>query len=100
LYPSCYQVPSVWYTDGQYQGGTARGCDSVNLFDPDTNVIAVYEKQPDGSNLFLTTCTLTDRERDHLQDSNGNFLTEEMINQQSAVSTNIQDSTNTKNDLQ
>ena len=28
----------VWYTDGQYQGGTARGCDCVNLFDPDTNV--------------------------------------------------------------
>ena len=52
----------VWYTDGQYRGGTDRGCDSVNLFDPDTNVIAVYEKQPDGSNLFLTTCTLTDLE--------------------------------------
>ncbi len=42
----------VWYTDGQYQGGTARGCDCVNLFDPDTNVIAVYEKQSDGSNFF------------------------------------------------
>ena len=37
----------VWYTDGQYQGGTKRGCDCVNLFDPDTNVIAVYQKQPD-----------------------------------------------------
>ena len=37
----------VWYTDGQYQRGTKRGCDCVNLFDPDTNVIAVYQKQPD-----------------------------------------------------
>jgi len=89
----------VWYTDGQYQGGTQRGCDSVNLFDPDRNLIAVYQKQLDGSNLFLTTCKLTPAEVKHLQDSNGNFLTEKMINQQSAVSTNIQDSTNTKNDL-
>ena len=72
----------VWYTDGQYQGGTARGCDCVNLFDPDTNVIAVYEKQPDGSNLFLTTCTLTDRERAHLKSTNGNFITEKILEQQ------------------
>ena len=89
----------IWYTDGQYQGGTQRGCDSVNLFDPDTNVIAVYQKQPDGSCLFLTTCKLVPAEVKHLQDSNGNFLTERMINQQNAVSTNIHDSTNTKNDL-
>jgi hypothetical protein len=77
----------VWYTDGQYQGGTDRGCDSVNLFDPDTNVIAVYEKQPDGSNLFLTTCTLTDIERDHLKSTNGNFVTEKVLEQQNWVST-------------
>ena len=89
----------LWYTDGQYQGGTQRGCDSVNLFDPNTNVIAVYQKQPDGSCLFLTTCKLVPAEVKHLQDSNGNFLTEKMINQQNAVSTNIHDSTNTKNDL-
>ena len=89
----------VWYTDGQYQGGTDRGCDSVNLFDPDTNLIAVYEKQPDGSNLFLTTCTLTPLEVKHLRSNNGNFLTEKMIKEQSAVSTNIQDSKNINNDL-
>ena len=89
----------VWYTDGQYQGGTQRGCDSVNLFDPDTNVIAVYQKQPDGSRLFLTTCKLVPAEIKHLENSDGNFLTEKMINQQNAVSTNIHDSTNTKNDL-
>ena len=77
----------VWYTDGLYQGGTDRGCDSVNLFDPDTNVIAVYEKKPDGSNLFLTTCTLTDIERDHLESTNGNFVTEKVLEQQNWVST-------------
>jgi hypothetical protein len=77
----------VWYTDGQYQGGTDRGCDSVNLFDPDTNVIAVYEKKPDGSNLFLTTCTLTDIEIDHLKSTNGNFVTEKVLEQQNWVST-------------
>lgn len=49
----------IWYTDDQYLGGTNRNCSFVNLFDPITNLIAVYEKQPHGSNLFLTTCTLT-----------------------------------------
>ena len=72
----------IWYTDGQYQGGTDRECDSVNLFDPDTNLIAVYEKQPDGSNLFLTTCTLTETERDHLKSTNGNFVTDKILEQQ------------------
>ena len=76
----------VWYTDGQYQGGTPRGCDCVNLFDPDTNLIAVYQKQPDGSNLFLTTCTLTDRESGHLKSTNGNFVTEKILDQQNWVS--------------
>ena len=72
----------VWYTNGQYQGGTDRGCDCVNLFDPDTNVIAVYEKHPDGSNLFLTTCTLTERESGHLKSTNGNFVTEKTLDEQ------------------
>jgi hypothetical protein len=89
----------VWYTDGQYQGGTERGCDTVNLFDPERNLIAVYKKQSDGSNLFLTTCKLTLAQVKHLQNSNGNFLTEKMINQQGAVSINIQNSRNTNNDL-
>ena len=89
----------VWYTDGQYQGGTERGCDTVNLFNPERNLIAVYKKQSDGSNLFLTTGKLTQAEVKHLEDSNGNFLTQKMIDQQVAVSTNIQDSRNTNNDL-
>ena len=90
----------IWYTDGQYQGGTQRGCKCVNLFDPDTNLIAVYQKQPDGSNLFLTTCQLTQMEGDHLKATNGNFGTERILKEQSAVSTNIQDNRNNNNGLQ
>jgi len=93
LYDSLVDMPNreniVWYTDGQYQGGTGRGCDSVNLFDLDTNVIAVYQKQLDGSCLFLTTCTLTDRESDHLKSTNGNFVTEKIFEQQNWVSEGI-----------
>ena len=79
----------IWYTDGQYQGGTDRGCDSVNLYDPETGVIAVYPKQQDGSNLFLTTCTLTDKEIEHLKSTNGNFVTQEILEQQNWVNTDI-----------
>ncbi len=103
LRDSLIEIPNnpdiIWYPDGQYQGGTQRGCDTVNLFDPDTNVIAVYQKQPDESCLFLTTCKLVPAEIKYLQDSNGNFLTEKMINQQTAVSISIHNSTNTKSDL-
>jgi len=79
----------IWYTDGQYQGGTERGCDTVNLYDPETGVIAVYQQQPDGSNLFLTTCTLTDKEIDHLESTNGNFVTQEILEQQNWVKNDI-----------
>ena len=37
----------VWYINGQYQVETARGYNCVNLFDPDRNIIGVYEKQAD-----------------------------------------------------
>lgn len=80
-----------------YQGGTPRGCDSVNLFDPDTNLIAVYQKQPNGTNLFLTTASLTDSERSNLIATNGNFLTERVLLGQQALSTQIQDPTITNN---
>ena len=61
----------------------------MNLFDPDTNVIAVYQKQLDGSYLFLTTCTLTDREIDHLESTNGNFVTDKILEQQNWLSEDI-----------
>ena len=75
-----------------------EGCDSVNLFDPDTNLIAVYQNQPNGKNLFLTTCRLTSLEVQHLKNTDGNFLTEKIIINQSAVSTNIKNPTNTNNE--
>ena len=30
-------------------------------------------------NLFLITCTVTARERDHLKSTNGNFVTEQIL---------------------
>ena len=90
----------IWYKEGMYQGGTPRGSNCINLFDPDTNLIAVYQKQADGSNLFLTTCELTEIERDHLNATDGNFVTERVLNEQKAVSTNIRDNTNNNNGLQ
>jgi hypothetical protein len=95
----------TWYTtNAQYQGGTPRGCESVNIFDEETRVIAVYQKQADESYLFLTTCTLSELEVDHLISTRGNFLTEEMIKQKTALSTNVESTnienlTNTENDL-
>jgi hypothetical protein len=90
----------IWYKEGMYQGGTARGCKSVNVFDPDTNLIAVYQKYPNGTNLFLTTCKLTKMERDHLKANNGNFVTEEVLKEQKAISTKIIENTNNNNGLQ
>jgi hypothetical protein len=87
----------IWYKEGMYQGGTPRGCDCVNLFDPDTNLIAVYQKQPDGTNLFLTTTRVTDSERNNLIATNGNFVTKRVLLEQQALSTQIQDPTITNN---
>ena len=87
----------IWYRDGEYQGGTAHGCKCIHLFDLDTNIIAVYQKQPDGSNLFLTTCELDDIERDHLKASNGNFVTKKILNQQKGISLNSQTNINNEN---
>jgi hypothetical protein len=77
---------------GCIKGGTPRGCNCVNLFDP---VIAVYQKQLDRSNLFLTTCKITPMERDHLIATDGNFVTEPVLLQQQGLS--IQDPTITNN---
>ena len=45
-------------------------------------MIAVYVKQPNGLNTFLTTCKLTADERTHLKATKGNFLTQKMIERQ------------------
>jgi len=90
----------IWFEHEQYQGGTPQGSDSVNLYDPDTNLIAVYAKQPDGTYSFLTTCVLRPAEADHLKKSGGNFLTQKMLDQKTAVTeyNPNQDSKNTNNE--
>ena len=81
----------VWYQNGQYQGGTPDACDSINLFDLNTKIIAIYQKQPDGKHLFLTTCELTVTEEKHLLYSKGNFLTDGARNKQNPINPNIKD---------
>ena len=67
----------IWFENGMYQGGTNRGYDSVNLYDPDKDVIAVYRKRSNGEySIFATTCKLTKIERDFFLASGGNFVTE------------------------
>jgi hypothetical protein len=50
--------------------------------------------------LFLTTCELTVIEIGHLIATDGEFVTEKVLDEQEAVSTNIQDNTNHNNGLQ
>ena len=65
------------FENGLYQGETNRGYDSVNLYDPETQVIAVFKKQENGElSLFTTTCELTRIEKNQLFASGGNFVTE------------------------
>jgi hypothetical protein len=91
----------VWFDDGMYQGGTDRGYDSVNIFDKETDTIAVFRKDENGEyNRFTTTCTVTEIERKHLFESGGNFVTEAVLNNQKAL-TIINPITNkNKDDLQ
>ena len=71
-----------WFENGGYQKGTNRGYDSVNLYDKDKRVIAIYQKQENGEYLFSTTCEVTPVEETHLYKSNGNFVTEAVLNDQ------------------
>jgi hypothetical protein len=71
----------VWFDNGMYQGGTDCGYDSVNVFDKETNTIAVFKKDENGEyNRFTTTCTLTKTEREYLFNSGGNFVTDNNLN--------------------
>ena len=85
----------IWYTEGQYQGGTPDDREAVNLYDPQKKLIAVYTKQNDGSYSFLTTYQLTQVEEDHLKATNGNFVTEKVLTDQTAVSIYVQDDAST-----
>ena len=85
----------IWYKEGQYQGGTPDGREAVNLYDPDKKLIVVYTKQEDGSYSFLTTCKITPIEQNHLSATNGNFVTEKVLTDQTAVSIYVQDDAST-----
>lgn len=73
------------------------GCDSVNIYDFESNIINVFQKKPNGTNKFLTTCKMTPLEKHHFETTNGNFLTEKMIYQQQAISTQVQTIVNDSN---
>ena len=83
LRDSLVQMPeregNIWFDNGGYQKGTERGYDSVNLYDKDKRVIAVYRKKENGEYIFSTTCKLTAVEEAHLYKSNGNFVTEVVL---------------------
>jgi hypothetical protein len=71
----------VWFDNGMYQGGIDPGYDSINIFDKDTDTIAVFRKDENGEYIrFTTTCKLTEIERKHLFESGGNFVTEAVLN--------------------
>ena len=92
----------LWFDNGGYQKGTERGYDSVNLYDPETQVISVFRKQGDGEpSLFTTTCELTALEQDHLLKSGGNFMTEAILNHQNElpIQNNFHEKKGTSNDL-
>jgi hypothetical protein len=86
----------IWFDNGGYQKGTEWGYDSVNLYDPKARVIGIYKKQENGEYLFSTTCEVSAKEEAHLHESDGNYVTEAVLNNQKGLT--ITD-TNT-NDLQ
>ena len=88
----------IWFDNGMYQGGTERGYDSVNIYDQENRVIAVFKKQEDGKySQFSTTCEVSLKEEAHLLESGGNFVTEAVLNNQKAL-TIINPITNKNND--
>jgi len=92
----------VWFENGGYQKGTDQGYDSVNLYDPETQVIAVFRKQGNGNvSRFTTTCELNAREQDHLFNSGGNFMTEANLKQQNElpIQNNFHEEKGTNNNL-
>lgn len=75
-----------WYLNGQYQGETPRGCETINVYNPEDGSIVVFRKFPDGSCEYLTDCVMTPNEQAHFEATNGNFVTESVLENQQAVS--------------
>jgi len=61
---------------------TERVYDSVNLYNKNKPVIAIYKKQENGQYLFSTTCEVTPVEETNLYKSGGNYCTEAVLNNQ------------------
>nr|WAJ48232.1 hypothetical protein DMDDKFKA_00011 [Haslea ostrearia] len=61
-----YRPNAIWFDqdDVTYQGGTDRGFPAVHIFDDDTKVIAVFNKQTGN---FVTTCQLEEKEEIELK---------------------------------
>lgn len=61
-----YRSNSIWFDqeDVTYQGGTDRELPAVHIFDDDTKVIAVFNKQTGD---FVTTCQLTEKQEAELK---------------------------------
>ena len=75
----------IQYRNGGHQLGILRGYETINLFNKKINFIAVYQNQPNGRNLFLTTCELNKLESDHLEASHRNFVTEQVLENQNSI---------------
>lgn len=75
-----------WYNDGEYQSGTPDECKTVNIYDKETQIIIVFEKQKDGTNLYLTSCKCSEIEVEHLIETEGKFVTEKILFKQGWIS--------------
>jgi len=70
-----------WYVDAQFQAGTERNWTTINVYDSNTGILAVYIKKEGGPCPFLTVCKLTKTEKAWLRWTNGNFLTDTVLDE-------------------
>lgn len=70
-----------WKLDGKYQDQP-----SINLYDPQKDIITVYKKVNE-ENLFLTTLQMSAREAQHFRATNGDFVSEKILTNPDALST-------------
>ena len=78
------QKADRWYTgdSGQYQVRPEEILNTVNVYDSETGIIAVYLKKPNGQPCqFLTVCKLTRKEQEWLDYTNGNFVTQSLLDE-------------------
>ena len=76
------QKADKWYIgdSSQYQVRPEEIWKTVNVYDSETGILAVYVKKPDGQPCqFLTVCQLTKKEKEWLQYTDGNFVTQSLL---------------------